>query len=201
MPALKRPDIRVVLGKGGSGKSYLVRHWLKSTRGRVLIFDSAAKADYAKSAFMATTPRELVDYLVGGARGVICYREAMPTRDGFELFNRAAWSAENCMVVWEEVDRWSDAGRLPDHAFAMVNQGRHRGLRIIATARRPHRVSRDLTANASRIVAFKTVEPRDVAYLSGYMGKEAAGMIAGLGEFQAVDWSEAGYGAKKSPFR
>jgi hypothetical protein len=201
MPALRRPDIRVVLGKGGSGKSYLVRHWLKSTKGRVLIFDSAAEADYANNAFMATSPRELVDYLIGDARGAICYREAMPTRDGFEVFNRAAWSAENLTVVWEEVDRWSDAGRLPDHAFAMVNQGRHRGIRIIATARRPHRVSRDLTANASRIVAFKSVEPRDLAYLADYIGRDAPAMIGGLTEFQAVDWTEAAYGVRKSPFK
>lgn len=198
---MNKPDIRVVLGKGGSGKSTLTRAWVEQLRGRVLIFDSAAEPGYAQGAEIVEDQGELVRVLLGGFDPIrICYRDTMP--GAFERFNRVAWAAEDATLVWEEVDRWCDAGRLAQWAFAIVNQGRHRNLRVIATARRPARVSRDLTANASRIVAFATREPRDLRYLAEYVGEEAAAKIPGMAPFHALDWTEAtGARVRPSPFR
>ncbi len=194
---MKRPDIRVVLGRGGSGKSYLVKHWLARNVGRVVIFDAAAEDDYARGAVVVERPDRLVDLLLAGERR-LCWRGLF--EGAFEAVNRLAWAAGDLTLVWEEVDQFGDAGRLPEWAFKIVNQGRHRDIRVIACSRRPARVSRDLTANASRIVAFGTTEPRDLIYLRHYMGEAAEG-LRGLDPYHALDWTEAGGAvARKSPF-
>ena len=194
---MKRPDIRVVLGRGGSGKSHLVKHWLGAIKGRVVIFDAAAEDDYARGAVLVEDRDRLIDLLIAGERR-LCWRGLFG--GAFEAVNEIAWAAGDLTLVWEEVDQFGDAGRLPPWAFKIANQGRHRDIRVIACSRRPARVSRDLTANASRIVAFGTTEPRDLAYLRDYMG-EAAEKLRGVPEYHALDWTEAaGAAVRKSPF-
>lgn len=202
MAPLKAPDIRVVLGRGGSGKSYLVASWLKRSRGRVLIYDPNGEDLYAKGATVIETAGALVDaYRAEHPPRRIAWRGlATMGRDAFEWCNEVAWAAENLTLVWEEVDGVSDAGKLPDRAFKLVNQGRHRRIRLIACSRRPARVSRDLTANASRLVVFRTREPRDLKYLGEFVDETAAMALPDLADYHAVDWREGHWLKKKSPF-
>lgn len=198
-------DVRLFFGRGQAGKTYLVQHQLKRLgRGaRVLIHDTVAEPGYAQGAHVVETPADLVR-LVRDQGGPlrICWRGvATMAQEAFEFANRVAWAAENFTVVWEEVDSFVDAGRLPEWAFRIVNHGRHRGLRVFACARRPARVSRDLTANATRIVAFHTSEPADVEYLRKYVGQAVAVQVAGLGRYECLDWTPAGARVRKSPFR
>lgn len=202
---LAKPDLRVVIGKGGMGKSTLIRHQVERHK-RVLVFDPKAEPDYARGFDVIDDPALLVDAFRAVGRGPIrvAWRGvASMGRDAFEHANRVAWAAENLTVVWEEVDVWVQTGRLPDWAFKIANEGRHRDIRVLACARRPARVSRDLTANASRIVVFHVTEPRDLEYLREYMGEDAR-KSADLdpSRFEALDWREGRgvVGVKKSPF-
>ena len=210
---MEKPDIRVVLGRGGSGKSTLARHWVDRIRkkpARIVVFDPNAEANYGDGAMIATTQAELVELLLPNPkRLLVCYRPAMVPGEGdyqrqrvaaFEACNEVAWVAENVWLVWEEVDKVSAAGHLPTFAGAIVDQGRHRDIRVIACARRPAKVPRDLTANASRIAAFLTTERNDLAYYADTLGAEAAASIAALAQYTALDWTEAGASVKKSPF-
>ena len=197
---MKAPDLRVVLGAGGSGKTHLVNHWLDGAVGigrRIVIFNPNAETIYSARATVIDRRADLVAAVMGKDDFQISWHGL--DRDDFDFVNEVAWCAERLTLVWEEVDNWIDAGRLPDHAFRIVNQGRHRNIRVIACARRPARVSRDLTANASRIVAFRTVEPRDVSYLREFMGP-GADQLRDLAPYTALDWTPKKAKIRKSPF-
>lgn len=195
-------DIRAVFGRGFSGKSTLVRSWLDSLAGRVVVFDPNAEPAYAAGrAAVVEDQAELVRLLLGGFDPIrIAWRGL--DEDAFEQFNEACWAAGDLTMVWEEVDSWWRPGQVKPFGFRIINQGRHRNIRLIACARRPARVPRDLTANASRITAFHTTEPADLAYLRDYMGAEAG--RAGTLDFarhEALDWSpQLGAKVRKSPF-
>ena len=107
----------------------------------------------------------------------------------FEFVNRAAAAAGDLTLLWGEIHLFAPRGRLPMIATQLVQAGRHDGVRIIACARRPLRVPRDLTADATRIVCFQTTEPNDVRYLVEFVG-QAALDVRGLQQWHALDWRE-----------
>ena len=195
---MKKPDIRLCLGRGGSGKTFLVDHWLSKLKAPRIIFDANGEDIYARWGQVISDRKQLLDHVVKNGGRHVVWRGVAP--GDFEFVNEVAWALENLTLVWEEVDQFGDSGRLPPHAFKIVNQGRHRNIRVIACSRRPARVSRDMTANASRIVAFRTREPRDLAFLKEWMGSEAVDQLPGLAEYNALDWTEAGAKVRKSPF-
>ena len=196
-------DARVYIGRGGSGKSTLARHHLEKVP-RLLLFDTMHEdANAAACNFVVYTMPALVNVLrhIGRGPGRICWRGNLEHGYGaYELGNAAAWAARDMWLHWEEVDVYIGPHRLPPNAYRIANMGRHRGLKLIACARRPARVSRDLTANASRLVMFSTTEPADVAYLRDLAGADAAAALAGLAPREAVDWTPTGWSVKKSLF-
>lgn len=170
----------------------------------MLIHDPNGEAIHARGAIVTSDRGQLLELLVRPGPVRVCWRGAvLQDREGrlsaFEWANRCAMAAGGLLVIWDEVDRFTEGGRLTPAADVMVNAGRHRGLRVFACARRPYRVARDVTANATRIIAFSTTEPRDIAYLEDHIG-QAARQLATLPRFHALDWTEAGASVKKAPF-
>lgn len=202
---LTKPDFRLFLGKSGSGKSYLARHQAMGAR-RVLIHDPNGEAAWAEDSRVIYSRAELVEAMRAPGwsicwRGAVAARGDADMREAFEWANRCALAAGDCLIVWDEVDRFTDAGRLPPSAYAIVNAGRHRGVRVFACSRRVRRVSRDLTANAGRIVLFRMTEPGDLKWVRDTMGDEAARLAPILPERSALDWTEKAVKQKISPFR
>lgn len=196
---LKRPEIVVVIGRGGQGKSYLARHMLRG-RDRVIAFDPKMEPDTARGRYVADTRRALLDMIDARTFDVAWRGFYTMGADAFEFGNRAALAVGNCALHWEEVDQFTPRGRLPAAAYQVVNSGRHDGVRVIACARRALRISRDLTASATRIVCFQTTEPNDIRYLEEYVGQDARA-VRDLPPFHALDWSETeGARVRPSPF-
>jgi len=197
---LKAADIRLCFGKSGSGKSTLARSWTAGVK-RVLIFDPNGEPEWAKGAHVTDSKAELVDLVSAGGPARICWRGVMTGgEEAFEWGNRCAWGGEGFLVVWDEVDRFTDPMRMPPAADNLVQAGRHRGCRLIACTRRPYRMNRTLTALATRMAIFVSTEPRDLRYFADYVGSEAD-KIPKLARYEALDWTEHGAAVKKSPFK
>jgi len=202
---LDAPDFRLFLGKSGSGKSYLARYQAGPAK-RLLIHDPNAEAAWAEGARVIYSRAELATAMQARAwricwRGAVAARSEAEMRDAYEFANRCALAAGDVLVIWDEVDRFTDAGRLPPAAYQMVNAGRHKGVRIFACSRRVRRVSRDLSANAGRIIVFRMSEPGDLHWIRDTMGAEAAASAPRLPERTALDWTELNVKQKISPFR
>lgn len=202
--ALSSPDFRLFLGKSGSGKSYLARYQAARAR-RLLIHDPNGEDAWSEGAAVVHDRGQLAEAMKARAwricwRGSVAARGEAEMREAFEWANRCALAAGDCLVIWDEVDRFTDAGRLPPYAYQMVNAGRHRGVKIFACSRRVRRVSRDLSANAGRVMLFRMTEPGDLKWISDTMGADAAAKAPKLGERVALDWTEKEVKEKKSPF-
>lgn len=210
---MDQPDIRVYVGKGGSGKSTLARSHLPEL-GRVLIHDFNGETAHAVGAHVVADRAQLLELLVRPGPVRVCWRygEAMRWRPEdaddpgavvrrvvahFMWANRCAWAAGDLWLVWDEVDRLT-AGRLDGMAYQIINQGRHRDLRVLAASRRPRWVPRDLTASAKMICAFRTTEPRDLEYLRDTMGEAARGLPQ-LGDHEYLRWTDDGQVARETP--
>lgn len=198
---MKEPDFRMIFGRGGKGKTYLTAHMLDRIGPRQLIYDVAAQDVYVTpKSVIVETASEVLDVLLHDARAFRIIWRGRSLRDDFDRVNAYAYALGNLTLVWEEVDHLWPGARMPEHGLQIVNMGRHRDLHVIANARRPNRVNRDLTALASRIVCFQTHDARDLKYLGEFIGDDAGATIRDLGQYQALDWTEAATATKKSPF-
>ena len=194
MPSLLKPDNRVYFGKGGSGKSYLARSHLAKFP-RVLFHDTNCEAENEVGALVTYTRTDLIDRLLLAKNGPvrICWRgHMMGLKDAFEFANEAAWNAGNLVVYWEEAPAYIRSGEMPTWAQRLTLAGRHQGCRVFAAAQRPHKVSRDLTANCDTIYAFRCTEPRDLKYLEEYVYEENAARLRSLGDYHFLAWSQSG---------
>ena len=81
------------------------------------------------------------------------------------------------------MDRYVSAGHASQRIESLINYGRHRNLNIIATVRRPARILRDYTAASDLWLCFRTIEPRDTAYLADILGSQAAVMLPELPKY------------------
>jgi len=93
------------------------------------------------------------------------------------------------VLLLDEVDLICGTSESRDNPVLWAaNYGRHSGLMMICTARRPARIHRDLTALADRIIMYRLTEPRDLAYVRGYCGSDIADQVARLGPHESVTW-------------
>lgn len=200
MAKLPKPDNRLVLGLGGSGKSTLVRAWLKGNK-RILIHDTSGEDEIAAMATDVIDSRsELLERLIQGGTYVIAWRGFLVEEEtAFEFANQAALAAEDVLVVWEEFDVYFEGSGsyLPKYAYRIVHNGRHKGLTTIAVSRAPALVPKKLTRNVQRIAVFDTNEPYDVEYLAKKIGSANAALIPTLKEYQYLEWISGQPQAKK----
>lgn len=76
--------------------------------------------------------------------------------------------------------------RDPDPNFInLVNFGRNRNISMIAVAKRPAQVTRDLTSQADIIISFRQDEPNDIKYLQEFCGRDVDRQVRNLGDH---DW-------------
>jgi hypothetical protein len=99
---------------------------------------------------------------------VICRFREDETHEETETALRLAMELKNTLLVIDEVDRISREGAVSKTLWSIFNYYRHDKLSVLCCARRPARVSRDLTGNADEIICFKVQEPLDLKYLSEY---------------------------------
>jgi hypothetical protein len=202
--SLLRPDNRLYLGAGGSGKTWLaLRHAEKFPRVLFIQPDDSERSPYP-----ATRDRkELILRMMQPA-----FRTAFIVDlqlEEAEWANEAAWHAGDCLVIWEEagtvLPNASLKVRAP-FAFSLWMRGRHRRCRVFACSQRPASVAADLRANVARAIIFNMTEPGDVEWAREVMGlnrHDAAAGIARLkiGDYEAIDWQRgAGFAVKNSPF-
>lgn len=170
--AAKKNKIELILGRKGYGKSTLVKGKIRKLS-RLIVFDYLH--EYEGDTYI-TTPQDFLNLMRSKPRSFrVCYRPspAMDVQDHFNFFSKICFEIENYTLVLEEVDLVSAAGRMPEGLKKIINYGRHRRINVYALSRRAHMVPRDISANADAITSFCQQEPRDIKYLSEYMGEKA----------------------------
>lgn len=183
----------VIIGKRGSGKSYLARSLIQAEP-RLLIFDTmgeyvegvvfdAEEIERFRAFWKATYRRNFR----------LVYRPLVPEREIDELAE-LVYLLGNMTFVVEEVDCYCTPYQISDPFAHIIQRGRHKNITLIAVTQRPYGIHRLLTSQAKELYIFATSEPRDRDYLKALLGQEIEAKLDALEQYQYVKWTDTNGG-------
>jgi len=180
--------IFLVLGKRGSGKSFFVKHQLKSAN-RFLVFDTLGEYD---GGVIIQDINQLIEYwgknLNKNFR--IVYQPLQPD-DEFPAICDLVWACGNMVFVVEEIDRFCDSTHLSGEFANIVQRGRHKDITLVAISQRPYRVNRTLSSQVKELYTFQQSEPRDIDFLSEFIGQDVD-RVRELPLYSFLHWQSGG---------
>jgi len=181
---MNKADIRIVLGKSGSGKTVAVRN-IVAEADRVIIFD-AKGGDYNDGVVFYDL-RELARFWLnhGSGKFRLIYRPLF-AYDEFEKVAELAYKCGNLWLVAEELDIYYPSTKIGFWGAMVLRRGRSRGIHFVGATQRPKRVNKDVTSQATEAYIFKTIEPGDIDYRKDWLGQDIETYIKELGEYQYV---------------
>jgi hypothetical protein len=173
-------EITVILGKKGSGKTFLAKRQVTDCR-RLICYDPMHQ--FGDIGVCVSQFPDLVAYVIANRRGrfrVVYQPEIAPDAQGdivrgefvrvCDLVNRMV----NVYFLVDEIDNCLPPRDKENGFFKnMIQRGRHAAVSLVATTIRYTDTQRNLTAQADKIVCFHTHEPSDVKYFRAYFGKLA----------------------------
>jgi hypothetical protein len=177
-------EIILVLGKTGSGKTTWAREYLKKLH-RVFICDHDF-GEYPAVHFKSfeQLAQSSKQYLTTGNFFRVCL--CSPYTFEFPSVCDLARLLSPCHFVVEEADRFPRPEDCLEYE-EIIGRGRHYGTSIVAVSRYPFALPAMLRREASRIIAFRHHEPRDIDWLQKVMG-EPAFELPNLGDHEFLDW-------------
>jgi hypothetical protein len=164
--------VHAILGLRGYGKSRLFRA-LCADETKLIVVDTLGEHDGLGTRVDISGMQTLL------VRNPEAYRIIFRPvgYDGVEWVERVAAARPGCSLAVDEIDMWYPDSRAPvgDGLRSLVMYGRHYDQGIIAVARRPFNMSRDLTSQAD-LWCFPMREPRDRDYVRSVTGFDPGGL-------------------------
>jgi len=179
----------LIIGKRGSGKSYLVKKMIAELR-RLLVYD--IMSEYRGGIVFGTETMTEFRSFWGWTYKKdfrFIYRPIQP-KEEIDYLARLVFALGNMTFVVEEIDSICSAYDLPETFSKIIARGRHRNISLIGVTPAPFGIHRDLTRQAKEIYVFDTNEPRDRVYLRGLLGKEIDSKLDALGQYEYVKWED-----------
>jgi len=179
----------LIIGKRGSGKSYLAQRMIARDR-RLLIYD--INAEYTGGVVFGTETQEKFKLFWLGtykANFRLIYQPIQPKKELIYLA-QLVFALGNLTFVVEEIDSICTAYDLPETFSKIIARGRHRNITLIGVTPAPFGIHRDLTRQAKEIYVFNTKEPRDRDYLRNLLGQEIEAKLDALEQYQYVKWED-----------
>lgn len=181
----------LILGKSGSGKTYLVKAALRSGKlgRRVIVIDP--DGEYAEIPGVdEVTLDELLEKCPEESYfnySVIMDDEETLQTDA-EHIVRLAMAIGDCTVIFEEIADYSANPKIR----TVFRRGRKLGVRCIAISQRPAEIHKTVTSQAACVIAFHFDEPRDVEYIKLRFGRNAAAEVQTLDprKYDVAVWGE-----------
>jgi hypothetical protein len=154
--------ILVILGRRGSGKSFLIKDFLRSAALRFAIYDPLGEyGGFAK----AENSHDILDFVEAEENFIY----TSDKDEDFETFCRIMYEANNYYILVDEIDLFTQAGNMPPSLRKIVRYGRHKNIGLIVISRRPAAMPREITSQADFILSFTQHEPNDLKYLGEFM--------------------------------
>ena len=106
----------------------------------------------------------------------------------FSYIARICMAVGNLELAIDEIDMFIPIYCNCEYTLNLIKRGRHYGVSIYGTSRRPPEVSRLLSSQAHRMVCFGMNEPNDINYLRQFIGADNAEKVKQLKKYEYVDW-------------
>lgn len=162
-------DDVLLVGKGGSGKSYYLKHMiLESCTYPLWLWDHRHQyGDLAAKGFTVTHGIEELPY------GRAIYQPYNLSAESFDRFCAKADSWSNLVVAVEEAHLFTGKFKFYSESFGnIVRSGRPKGVTWIVISRRPQDVHNSILGDAEHIFCFEMELPSDVDYMRKWVGSE-----------------------------
>jgi hypothetical protein len=192
-------------GKRGMGKTTEMDRLLSACSGGVVFFDTLSKHGEALKGYkIVSEPGEMKSYLARNykQRFRIMYQPRRGNLDAHFEACAAIVEAFGWMIFGvDEIDklcgpRWGDS-RMPPKLYDLVNYGRHHRVSMLATARKPQRLSRDYAGECHEMRLFQITEPAALDYFEEYIGKVNTAKLRSIPKYQYLLWSDDHDGESK----
>lgn len=166
---IRTDDIVVVSGKRRSGKSVFLKHLVKGIRKRI-IWDY--NHEHGSMGYVVHHTHVLRDEWKRGITHIV-YQPYDKTETSFEFFLSEVYKLNNFVLIIEEVERYAYSHHIPFTLKRIIDTGRHKGIGLYCTLRRPARTHKDILSNADHIFMFHQHLQTDVDYLKDWVGQKA----------------------------
>ena len=143
--------------------------------------------EHIKSGVVISGIENLISYLEKNDKFRVVYQIGSK-KDEFSYVARIAMAKGNLDLAIDEIDMFMPTKCNCEYILNLIKRGRHRGVSIYGTSRRPPEVSRLFSSQAHRIVSFAMNEPNDINYLRQFIGIERAEKVRQLRRYEYVDW-------------
>lgn len=184
------PEIIVVLGRRGQGKSTWAKRYVQGVR-RLAVWDP-------KRSYQVDYPPDLAewfeDYEIHAARNSSEeFRIGGFYDDDQETLGSIAYVAQHtCLVLEECAFVFNPRQDFPEWARECIYLGRERGISVVAVAQRPRSVHIALRSQATRVICFNQHEVTDVDWIADMFGSDALDQIPTLEKLECLDISPEG---------
>lgn len=181
--------IILILGKRGSGKSYLANKLIGDEK-RLFVYDTLS--EYEGGIVFGTEDREkMLEFWrqVYRKNFKIIYRPINPV-DEIDGICELIFELGNVTFLVEEIDCYCSAFKISQNFAQIVQRGRHKNITLIGVTQRPYGINRLLTSQAKEIYVFNTNEPRDREYLRILLGQEIEVKLDQLKQYEYVKWQD-----------
>ena len=168
-------DIFCFLGKRGSGKSELAKHFLKKMDEQeypILILD--VNDEYGKKEFanaIIYKSKTLDDYIKNYA----------------DQIKRFINSNNSGMIVWEDVDVLVSSSQIPMPILDLVIRGRHKNIGCMFLFRRANNIHKQILYNSHHIFIPHITLPNDIRYLSEYI-EQTENIVPNLKKYEFYEY-------------
>lgn len=181
--------ITLILGKRGTGKSYLAAKLILSER-RLLIYDTLSEYE-AGVIFNTEQAEQFKEFWrhVYRRNFRLVYRPLNPEAEIDEIAELVFALGDMTFLV-EEVDCYCTSYQISDAFAHIIQRGRHKNISLIGVTQRPFGIHRLLTSQAKEIYIFGTNEPRDRDYLKLLLGEQIEAKLDQLQQYEYVRWQE-----------
>lgn len=184
---MSEKKIILVLGKRGSGKSFLVKKLIEKEP-RLFVFDTLSEYEMG---VVFENEKNLVAFwrTVYRRNFRLVYRPLIPDEE-IKSACRLVYTLGNLCFVVEEIDCYCSSFQIDENFAHVIQRGRHKNITLIGITQRPYGINRLLTSQAKEIYIFSTNEPRDRDYLRTLLGQEIEGKLDALEQYQYVHWQD-----------
>lgn len=179
----------LVIGKRGSGKSYLTKKMIAEHR-RLLVYD--IMSEYTGGIVFETETNDKFSQFWGHVYKKdfkLIFRPIQPKQE-IDHLARLVFALGDMTFVVEEIDSICTAYDLPESFSRIIARGRHRNITLVGVTPAPFGIHRDLTRQAKEIYIFNTKEPRDRDYLKNLLGQEIEAKLDALEQYEYVKWED-----------
>jgi len=184
---MKTTDIVIVIGRKGSGKSYLIKHLFLPQFSSYVIDDHVmerVRNEYADFGYRA----KYLSEIVGKPR--VNYYDYQKDDSSFEKIWNAVKAHANkwgdTLLVIDEAHIHFSKKSLPVPQKEVLHENRHYGTGIILASQRIYDINPIAYKQADYIIIFYSREPREIEFIRKYISSEVAETVKTLKQYYFV---------------